>query len=111
MPTLSIVRSRLSKIAPLRALFLQELNAQVRYDAAHSRRGTAWYVVQHDGRNIGYGSVKDTHEGPGTVFEFYLVPAFREQAVDALRRIIEVSRADAVECQSNDLFAAGCCAR
>lgn len=104
MPDLSIARCRRSAIRSLRALFLQELNAQVRYDAAHGRRGTAWYLVRHDGRDIGYGSVKDTHEGPGTVFEFYLVPAFRDQALDVLRRILDVSQAGALECQSNDLF-------
>jgi len=88
----------------LRALFLQEINAQVRYDAAHGRRGAAWYVVQGDGRDIGYGSVKDTHEGPGTLFEFYLVPAFRQQSMDALRGVIEVSKVEALECQTNDVF-------
>lgn len=104
MHELSIIPCRSSRIEPLRGLFLQEINAQVRYDAAHGRRGAAWYVVQHDDRDVGYGSVKDTHEGPGTVFEFYLVPAFRPHAMTALRGLIETSHAAAVECQTNDVF-------
>jgi GNAT superfamily N-acetyltransferase len=87
---MSIARCRFPRIRPLRALFVQELNAQVRYDAAHGRRGTAWYVVQRDGRDIGYGSVKDTHETPGTVFEYYVVPAFRADALKVLRHLIDV---------------------
>lgn len=59
MPEVSVVRCRLSKIEPLRAVFLQELNAQVRYDAAHTRSGTTEYLVRRDGHDIGYGSVKD----------------------------------------------------
>jgi hypothetical protein len=61
MRDVSILGCRLSKIEPLRALFLQELNAQCRYDAAHGRRGTAHYLIQRDDRAIGYGAVKDTH--------------------------------------------------
>jgi GNAT superfamily N-acetyltransferase len=104
MQALSIAPCRFRKIEAVRALFLQELNAQVRYDAAHFRRGTAWYVVRYEGRAIGYGSVKDTHESPGTVFEFYLVPAFRARAQDVLRQLVDVSNAEALECQTNDLF-------
>lgn len=104
MRNLSIAPCRFSKIQTLRGLFLQEINAQVRYDAAHGRRGAAWYLVRHDGRDVGYGSLKDTHERPGTIFEFYLVPAFRADALDALRGVIAASKADALECQTNDVF-------
>ena len=104
MPDVSIVRCRLLKIQPLRAVFLQELNAQVRYDAAHTRRGTTEYLVRRQDRDIGYGSVKDAQAGAGTVFEFYLLPVLRADALDVLRRLAEVSDADALECQSNDQF-------
>jgi len=88
----------------LRALFLQELNAQCRYDAAHSRRGSAQYLIQQDGRAIGYGAVKDRHESRGTVFEFYLVPPCRTGAPGILRDMVKTSDAEALECQSNDRF-------
>jgi GNAT superfamily N-acetyltransferase len=104
MAGLSIARCRLSKIAALRPLFLQELNAQARYDAAHRRTGTAQYLLRRDGRDIGYGAVKDMHEGPGTVFEFYVMPPFRSDAADLLRTLIDASGAGALECQTNDQF-------
>ena len=104
MRGLSIHRSRLRTIGPLRGLFLQELNAQCRYDAAHWRKGTNEYLIAHDGRAIGYGAVKDMHDSRGTLFEFYLVPAHRGEALAILRDAAAVSGAEALECQTNDLF-------
>ncbi len=104
MPETSIVRRRLSTIRPLRALFLQELNAQMRYDAAHTRTGTTHFLIRREDRDIGYGAVKDMHESPGTVFEFYVMPPFREYAPELLHSLVDASGADALECQSNDLF-------
>ena len=104
MADLSIVRCRLSKIQPLRQLFLQELNAQVRYDAAHTRAGAQEYILRSDGRDVGYGSVKDTQDGAGTIFEFYVVPPFRPHAREMLEALVTRSKADALECQTNDAF-------
>jgi GNAT superfamily N-acetyltransferase len=104
MRNLSIGQCRLSDIQPLRAVFLQEINAQVRYDAAHTRKGTRPYLFGKEGRSIGYGSVKDTQEGRGTLFEFYVLPAYRSHASELLRGVIEVAHADALECQTNDRF-------
>src|SRR4051812_18774874 len=98
MPAMSIVRCRFRTIGLLRPLHLQELNAQCRYDAAHSRKGTAHYLVQLDRRDIGYGAVKDTHEGRGTLFEFYLVPTVRDEALASLRQLLTASGAEALEC-------------
>ena len=104
MRELSIAVCRLSDIQPLRQLFLQEINAQVRYDAAHSRRGAGWFIVRQDGRDVGYGALKDLQDGPGTIFEFYLVPAARHEALETLRRLVRISNAGALECQTNDRF-------
>ena len=104
MDGVSIVRSRLPKIEPLRALFLQELNAQCRYDAAHWRKGTTEYLIRAHDRDVGYAAVKDTHDSRGTLFEFYLVPACRDGALGILRQVVDVAAAEAVECQTNDLF-------
>jgi len=104
VPDLSIVRSRFSKIQRLRALFLQEVNAQVRYDAAHTRTGAAEYVFR-DGRvDVGYGSLKDTTSGNGTLYEFYVVPPLRQHARTLLHGLIAFSKPDALECQTNDPF-------
>jgi RimJ/RimL family protein N-acetyltransferase len=60
--------------------------------------------VRRDDRDLGYGSVKDVQAGAGTVFEFYLLPVFRTDALDILRRLVDASSAEALECQSNDGF-------
>lgn len=104
MAEVSIAPCRFSKVQPLRALFLQELNAQVRYDAAHTRTGTTQYLIRRDGRDIGYGAVKDMQEGHGTLFEFYVMPPFRNDARGLLRSLVDASDAEALECQSNDAF-------
>src|SRR5262245_21234660 len=104
MRELSIVPGRFSDVEQLRPLFLQEINAQVRYDAAHTRRGAAWYLIRQDRRNVGYGALKDLQDGPGTIFEFYLVPAVRHDAIVTLRALVRLSKANALECQTNDLF-------
>jgi GNAT superfamily N-acetyltransferase len=101
---LSIEPCRLSAIQPLRELFLQEINAQVRYDAAHTRRGTAHYRLGRNGRDVGYGAVKDTHEGRGSLFEFYLVPAVRPDALKVLGALVRALETEALECQTNDRF-------
>jgi len=41
--------------------------------------------------------VKDAQAGAGTVFEFYLLPVLRMGALDVLRRLADVSSADALE--------------
>ena len=87
MRDLSIAVCRLSAIRAWRALFLQELNAQCRYDAAHTRKGTTQYLVRQGGRAIGYGALKDMHESRGTVFEFYVAPMFRKEAPALLRSL------------------------
>lgn len=104
MLDVSILRCRFRKVEALRPLFLQELNAQCRYDAAHWRKGTRHYLIQHADHAIGYAAVKDVHEGAGTVFEFYLMPPYRDGAMARLREVVDASGAEALECQSNDLF-------
>ena len=104
MVEMSIARCRPGAIRPLRAVFLQELNAQFRYETAHHRGGTTNYLVSADKRQIGYGSVKDGARRGGAVFEFYLLPPFRERAADALRGIVRLAHAGTLECQSNDRF-------
>ena len=104
MPDLSIARCRPSAVRSLRALFLEELNAQFRYEATHLRRWATSYLVRLDRRSIGYGSIRHYDGNRGTVFDFYLLPPFRSYGLDALRAVIRAADADVLECQSNDRF-------
>ena len=50
--------AKLEDIQSLRALFLQETNFQIRYDACHRRGWTDSYVLKIDDVAVGYGSIK-----------------------------------------------------
>jgi len=100
---ISIQKTELGKILPLRALFLQEANHQIRYNACHERGWSDSYLCAIDGLSAGYGSVKG-REIPDrdTVFEFFVLPPFRSLARDLFRELLAAARAQFIECQSND---------
>lgn len=77
----NVERVDLETILPLRALFLQEANRQIRYNACHERGWTDSYLLKIDDHAVGYGSIKG-REIPDrdTVFEFFVVPPFRKKA-------------------------------
>src|SRR2546426_7265079 len=77
--TAKAVKAKLKDIRSLRALFLQETNFQVRYDACHERGWTDSYLLTIDDLKIGYGSIKGQEIAyRDTVFEFYVIPSFRK---------------------------------
>lgn len=102
--TIRAVKAELKDIRALRALFLQETNFQIRYNASHERGWTDSYLLTADGElEIGYGAIKGQEiAGRDTVFEFYVTPAFRRLASAAFRELLTVSGATWIECQSND---------
>jgi hypothetical protein len=106
---LAAIKTELSQILPLRALFLQEANFQIRYDSVHARGWSDSYLLTSDGVAVGYGSTR-RHDGPHTgaerqtVFEFYVSPPFRRQVSLFFRELLTASGARYVECQSNDLL-------
>ena len=106
---LKIVKTGLNEILPLRALFLQENNFQVRYDACHVRGWTDEYLFFVDDTAVGYGSVKgkDDLKDRNAIFEFYLAPAFRNRTSAVFGEFIAASKAAYIECQTNDLVLAG----
>jgi acetyltransferase (GNAT) family protein/GNAT acetyltransferase-like protein len=95
----------LESILPLRALFLQEANHQVRYNAVHERGWSDSYLLSIDGRAAGYGSIKG-REIPGrdTVFEFFVVPPYRRFSSELFRELLSAAQPRFIECQSNDQF-------
>ncbi len=91
-------------IAPWRARFLAELDAQCRYDATHRRGWADAYVVSLDGVDVGYGAIKgcDEPSDRDSLFEFYVDPAARPHAGPLARAVLAASGADRLQCQSND---------
>jgi len=98
-------RTKLEAIQPLRHLFLQETNFQIRYNSCHERGWTDSYVLTIDDVEAGYGSIKGQEIADrDTIFEFYLIPSFRKFSSLIFPEIIMASGAHFIECQSNDLL-------
>ncbi|HTX35839.1 MAG TPA: GNAT family N-acetyltransferase [Bryobacteraceae bacterium] len=98
-------KSDLEAILPLRALFLQETNFQIRYDACHKRGWSDSYLLLLDDLPVGYGSVKGRqNEDRDAVFEYFVVPPFRNRASELFQQLLAVSGAGFIQCQSNDLL-------
>ena len=104
MTNIKIVPVQLDEILPLRSLFLQDANFQVRYDSCHGRGWSDSYQLLLDGVVVGYGSVKGKDElhDRDSVFEFFLLPSFRKQASRFFEQLLSVSKASFIECQTND---------
>ncbi len=100
---LDVVKTDLMRIQPLRALFLQETNCQVRYNACHERGWSDSYLLTEGGVEIGYASIKGQELADrDTVFEFYVIPPFRRHSSSLFRALLSASNAERIECQSND---------
>jgi len=98
-------KTKLKAIQPLRHLFLQEANFQIRYHACHERGWTDSYLLTLDDREVGYGSIKGEEIADrDTIFEFYVVPPFRKLASRIFPELIAASGARLIECQSNDVL-------
>ena len=102
--TAKAVKAKLKAIQKLRALFLQEANFQIRYDAVHSRGWSDSYLLTLDDTAVGYASLKAGDDSPtrDTLFEFFVVRPFRKHAGALFRACLTAGAASHVECQSND---------
>jgi GNAT superfamily N-acetyltransferase len=100
---LRAVRTTLDEIQSLRLLYLQEANAQIRYNACHERGWTDPYLLTVNGLPVGYGSVKGQEiKGRDTVFECYVIPPFRSNANELFATLLRESEVRFIECQTND---------
>lgn len=93
----------LKDIQSFRVLYLQETNAQIRYNACHDRGWSDSYLLTVNGLPVGYGSVKGQEiKARDTIFEFYLIPSFRSIVNDLFAEMLRISEVGYIECQSND---------
>jgi GNAT superfamily N-acetyltransferase len=99
-----VIKTDLTQILPLRNLFLQENNFQIRYNACHQRGWTDSYLFTYNEEIVGYGAVKGNEDisDRDTIFEFYILPSFRNLTSLAFSALLHSSGADFIECQSND---------
>ncbi|MGX5820695.1 N-acetyltransferase family protein [Chitinophaga lutea] len=100
----SIEKTPLATILPMRDLYLQENNFQIRYNARHERGWTDSYLFSAEGSPAGYGSVagKEEHHHRDSIFECYILPSWRPMARELFAGLIQASGATNITCQSND---------
>src|SRR5580693_9802622 len=100
---LRAVRTSLKEIQSLRLLYLQEINAQVRYNASHERGWTDSYLLTANGLPVGYGAVNGQEiKGRDTIFECYVIPPFRSMIGELFAALLRESEVRFIECQTND---------
>jgi len=99
-------KTDLHHILPLREVFLEENNFQIRYNAVHERNWSDSWLISIDGTQVGYGSVKGKEDRADrdAIFEFYLIPPYRSFSSQAIEELIRSSGVRFIECQSNDPF-------
>mgnify|MGYP000338225478 CR=1 FL=1 len=103
---IEIVKTNLETINPFRVMFLHENNFQFVCDKCHYYGWSDDYLFKIDDTVIGYGSVwgTDKREDRDTIFEFYLLPHYRNLATPVFKLFITATSTIYIECQSNDLF-------
>jgi GNAT superfamily N-acetyltransferase len=103
--TITADKADLREILPLRELFLQENNFQIRYDARHARGWTDSYLLRVENSVVGYGAITGQERNQrNTVFEYFIVRPFRKNASAIFKQLLSASGAEYIECQSNDLL-------
>jgi GNAT superfamily N-acetyltransferase len=95
----------LQDILPLRALYRQEMNCQIIHDSIHSRQG--WsneFLLRLGDTPVGYGSlaIAGPWKDKPTLYEFYLLPQFRNRTFDLFEALLAAARPVMIETQSND---------
>jgi GNAT superfamily N-acetyltransferase len=101
--TITVQKVVLDSILPLRALFLQKVNHQVRHNSRHERGWSDSYLFLIDGQKVGYGSIMGREiKDRDTIFEFFVIPSFCNLAGDLFRQLIMAAKPAFIECQSND---------
>lgn len=102
--TITAEAATYQSILPLRQLFLATLSAQVRYEACHDRGWADHYCLMMEKKPVGYGAVKGIEHlrDRDTVFEFFLLPGYRQHAIHFFIKLLEAAEAQYIECQTNE---------
>src|SRR5260370_13637697 len=85
-------KAELKDIRALRALFLQETNFQIRYDACHERGWTDSYLLIAGNLSVGYGSIKGRQlKDRDTVFEYFFLQPFMKMTSELFQTPLPLS--------------------
>jgi GNAT superfamily N-acetyltransferase len=96
-------------VLALRSVYREEMNCQIVHDSIHRRTGwTTTYAFAVDDSNAGFGSIAigGPWTGKPTIFEFYVLPAYRGCAFQLFEEFLSACGARSMEIQSNDALLA-----
>lgn len=101
--TIQAERVPYHKIEHFRQLFIATLRSQVHYEACHARRWAEYYQLSLGQNKAGYAALKGMEhlQDRDSVFEFFLLPHYRQHALHFFRKILSVTEARFVEVQTN----------
>ena len=81
------------------------MNCQIVHDSWHARGFTQSYLFRLAEEVVGYGSVGGAPREPKTIVkEFYVLPQHRGAALMLFHRLVDVSAAETIEAQTNDVL-------
>lgn len=108
MNSVRIEKTVLSEIADFRKSFLEAGGFQFIHNKCHLYGWADVYVFCDGDVKIGYGSVwgKDNRKDRDTIFEFYLIPEYQQQASLIFSAFAKACDAPFMECQTNDTLLA-----
>ncbi len=88
----------------LRSRFLEESHFQFVHDKCHLYGWADSYIFQLQNEDIGYGSIWGLNDRRqrDTIFEFYLLPAYRKLAEDCFSLLCQLPGVQHIESQTND---------
>ncbi len=90
-------------IERFRRLYIATLQSQVYYEVCHDRGWADYYRLSLNGSQAGYAALKGMEhlQDRDSVFEFFLLPHYRQHAPHFFRKILSMTGAQFVEAQTN----------
>ncbi len=106
---LKVIKVNLDDVSHFRELFLYESNFQFVHNKCHQYGWADTYLLVADNVSVGYGAVWGLHkrEDRDTIFEFYLLPGYRQLATVFFRKLCDIPGITFAECQTNDRLLSG----
>jgi GNAT superfamily N-acetyltransferase len=104
--SIEIVETNLETIQAFRVMFLHENNFQFVCDKCHYYGWSTDWLFKMNDTILGYGCVwgTDDRKARDTIFEFHILPPYRNLSSQIFTRFIETAHVIFIECQSNDLL-------
>lgn len=101
---ISVTKTSMKEILPLRTLFLHEGNFQFIRNSFHARGWVDDYLINADDDVVGYASLsgKEDRSNRDNIIEFYVLPPYRKHTHLFFDELLTISKAAFIECQSND---------